>query len=521
MLPGKQYEPEDYLRAAWARRWVILIPAVLIAAGTAIVASQLPNRYRSTTTILIVPPRVPADYVRPAVNTSTQDRLQMIGQQIMSRTRLEKIMQEFNLYERERKTMLMEDVIERMRTDIHIDVGRGGQNDSRAFELSFDSTSARTAMLVTEKLANLYIQESLTDRESLATSTNQFLETQLADARAQLIEHEKKLEVFRQKNDGQLPEQVESNLQMMRTLQTQLQGVLDATNRDHDRLLNLQRQIADAEAQQNAVAPSTAPTGNTAVDQLTAARAALRQLQTRLKPEHPDIQRLQRQIADLEKKAEADAPLSADAAPITPAERAARSRVNDMKAEAEQLQRRLDAARNDEARLRTALASYKDRIERAPALESELTELMRDYSTLQDSYTSLLKKSQESKVAANLETREIGEQFRTLDAPRLPEKPISPNRVRIDAIGIAGGLALGFALALLLEYKDTTLKTDTDVVVSLALPVLAVVPAMITAPERRRAARRRILTWCASGAMFAGVVAAAIWKFGVIDTWVR
>ena len=140
MLPGKQYQPEDYLRAAWARRWMILIPAVLIAAGTAIVASQLPNRYRSTTTILIVPPRVPADYVKPAVNTTTEDRLQMIGQQIMSRTRLEKIMQEFNLYERERKTMIMEDVIERMRKDINVNIARTRRReDVNNFSVSGES----------------------------------------------------------------------------------------------------------------------------------------------------------------------------------------------------------------------------------------------------------------------------------------------------------------------------------------------------------------------------------------------
>ena len=113
---------------------------------------------------------------------------------------------------------------------------------------------------------------------------------------------------------------------------------------------------------------------------------------------------------------------------------------------------------------------------------------MRDYTTLQEGYTALLKKSEESKIAVNLERRQIGEQFKIIDGARLPERPISPDRVRINLMGILGGLALGLGLVALLEYRDTSFKSDDDVVTTLALPVLAVIPAH---DQRRRAPRRR------------------------------
>ena len=123
---------------------------------------------------------------------------------------------------------------------------------------------------------------------------------------------------------------------------------------------------------------------------------------------------------------------------------------------------RLDTRKQDEARLQGVVGSYRTRLEAAPTRESELTELMRDYATLQESYTGLLKKSEESKMALNLERRQIGEQFKVLDGARLPERPISPNRLQIDLIGLAGGFLLGFALVALFEYLDTTMRFDPE-----------------------------------------------------------
>ena len=161
--------------------------------GTVVVAHYLPNRYRSETVILVVPQQVPESYVRSTVTSRIEDRLQSISQQILSRTRLERIIQDFNLYERERQMGIMEDVVERMRTrDIRVDTLKGD-----AFRIAFIGDNPMTVMRVTDRLASHFIDENLRDREILAQGTSQFLTVQLEDARRRLIEQEKKLEAYR------------------------------------------------------------------------------------------------------------------------------------------------------------------------------------------------------------------------------------------------------------------------------------------------------------------------------------
>jgi len=536
MVPGKKYIPEDYLTLAWNHKWLILVCTAAVAVTTFGVVWNLPDRYRAQALIMIVPQRVPEEFVTSTVTSRINERLQMISQTILSRTRLERLIEEFDLYPRERETLIMEDVVVQMRRDVGVNVARTRRREpTTSFTVSYDSTNARTAMLVAQRLASLFVSENLQDRELLADATSQFLEAQLEDARRRLIEHEQKLEIFRRTHAGQLPSQVDSNLQMMNAAQTQLQALVAETGRDRDRLAVLSQALAD-EAGSAGSSATPAASGEargggapaTAAEQLEAARAQVRGLELRLKADHPDLRRAKRIVEELEVKAETEAlqrPLSpASPAPgpaATVAERAAASRLGQMKVEATQIEARLDSRKLEQAQLEGQIATYRARLEAAPARESELVELMRDYSTLQDGYASLLRKNEESRISVNLERRQVGEQFRVLDNPQLPQRPISPNRPRLYVMGLLGGLALGLGLTALLEYRDTTLKTDSDVIASLSLTVLAVIPAMITREERASAKRRVVLAGVAGSLAGVAVAAALVWQLGLLDRWVR
>ena len=329
MLPGKKYTPDDYVRIIWRRRWFIAIPLVVVASATMVVSMFLPNRYRASTSILIVPQRVPETVVRPQVDDNLGERLNTIQQQILSRTRLERIVQEFNLYERERERMIMEDVIERMRGDISVNVARprSRRDEVNNFSVSFTTADPRKAMRVTERLASLFVQENLEERENRSEQTDSFLQAQLEEARRRLKEKETLLAEFRRLHTGRLPDQVQSNLQLLQGAQARLHALSEANNRDRDRLALLERQLAEMPA----VPPGQVSAGplprrgggeqnqaTTAAQQLEIARGELRALQLRLRPEHPDVGRAKRLIAELEAKAEAETlqqPLSA----VTPA----------------------------------------------------------------------------------------------------------------------------------------------------------------------------------------------------------
>ncbi len=534
MIPGKTYKPEDYLEILWRRKWVGIIPFIVAAMGTFVGSQLLPNQFRSEARVMVVPQQVPENYVQTTVTATVEDRLQSIAALIQSRTRLEQLVQRFDLYKEEREQMIMEDVVTLMRANIGLSVERprNRRDDPGFFTVSFLSPDPRAAMQVTEALATAFINENVTGRTTQADQTNQFLQAQLDEARRNLVDHEQKLEAFRRTYSGQLPTQVQSNLSVMQGTQVQLQAIRDTINRDGDRQLVLQRMLADAVALDEATSQATMAANPTAVsasapaaEQLAAARTALAALQLRLKPEHPDVRRMERTITELEAKAEQEAlraPLSAQdgsttVRPLNSNSINQQQRLSGMRAELESLERRIATSRTEEARLNAMLEQYRARIEVAPTREAEMTDLMRDYQTLQDNYQSLLNRSQESRIAADLERRQIGEQFRVVDPARLPIRPFSPDRLRINLMGSFAGLALGIALIGLLEYRDTSLRTDDDVVMSLALPVLAVIPIMISAAEKRRIRRRRFVMVGASLVVTIGIVAVVVWRMNLLD----
>jgi len=512
MLPSTKLTVEDVLMMLRRRLRLVLATFALVSAATAASALLLPNCYRSETLILVVPQRVPETYVKSTVTARIEDRLQSITQEILSRTRLERIIRDFDLYAADRRVRPMETIVERMRKEIDVKVVKGD-----AFRVAYAGADADTVMQVTNRLASLFIEENLRDREELAEGTNHFLEAQLADARHRLIEHEKKLERYRSRFSGELPSQVAPNLQMIQNLQMQIQSLTDSTNRDIDRRALVERQLRETEREVEFVAaapptltdaanlPTAAPP---AAQQLAAARKRLAEMARRLRPAHPDLQQMQRVVGDLEAEADREARYATAADPAsTPsgsAETMRRSRAADLRFELEQLDRQITLKGEEEQRLRAIGRDYQLRIERVPARESQLAELTRDYSTLQTLYQTLLAKQEESKIAANLERRQIGAQFKLLDPARVAQKPFSPRRWLIDLLGMAAGLACGLALVGLIEYRDRTFNTDADVRNELTLPVLAVVPLMESGEEQRRAANRRWLSIGATGAVVAG-----------------
>src|SRR5215471_4705046 len=511
MIPGKKYTYDDFLRIAWRRKWIIVIPFVLVAAGTYALVKRLPNKYRSQTTILVVPQRISEKVVITTVTGAIGDRVRSISEQILSRSRLEKIIADFDLYPELRRRMPMEDVVERMRNDINVETVKGD-----TFTVAYTCGDALVAKRITERLATMFIDENLRDRVVLADGTSQFLESQLDDARQRLIEHENKLKTYRERYAGELPTQLDANLQVLRNAETQVQALNESINRDRDRKLLQERLLADLQSTEvGAPATSSPSVSNTAAstaEQLQTARANLEELQLRLKPEHPDVLRAQKSVEELERKMAKQAlqrhPVTeTPVARLTPTEVAQRNRIRELQLEIQNLDQQIEEKKAEQQRLAGVIAIHQRRIAAVPTHESELTELMRDYETLQKTYTSLLARKEDSKTAADLERRQIGEQFKILDPAREPEKPISPNRPQLNALGAILGLALGFGLTALLEFLDTTLKTEDDVVQALTLPVLALIPNMTTpGEERRRQKQRRLVLSCvAVGAVLISV----------------
>jgi len=545
MMPGRRYTPATIRWIIKKRLWLCVGPMVLFGLIAGAVSFSMKDRYRAQTMILVVPQRVPENYVRPAVAESIEQRIASITPQIMSETRLERIITELDLYpDVRRKKGGLQALVEDLRSDINVEIIRGD-----LFRVTYSGDNPYKVMQVTQRLASLFVEENLKDREQLAVGTNRFLESQLDNTRRQLEEQEHKVQTYRQTHAGELPTQIGATLQVLQTAAFQFQSGEEALARERDRRLELERTLAEltqGEAQAKASAKTTEgsqagtspvpPVTDVASDtpappaardlggklaQLRLYQLQLAALELRLKPDHPDVIRLKRQISDLEKStglasssSSPDAP-SAEELPDS-ATIVRNARITQVRAQLINADREIARRTADQEKLKIQIVTLQQRVDAQPAREAELIALTRDYETLKGTYTTLLGKKEESGIAANLEREQVSQQFKTLDPARLPERPYGPPRTLINLVGAGAGLALGLGLTVLLELRDQSFRSAAEIVPVLSLPVLASVPSIVTASERRRARRMAfaVITLLVTSIGTAGILA---YKYGWVD----
>ena len=510
MLPGKKLTLPDVLQMARRRLWLIAVPPLVTFFGALLFSSTVPNMYQSDMLIAIDPQRVPDSFVRSTVTLETDRRMDALQVQVLSRTALQQMMEAFDLYPEERREQPIEDVVDKMRKSIQVEMEiprpRWGQEPQpTAFHVRFTYPDPNVAAAVTQRIGVLFVEQNVTDRGALAAATNRFLETQLVEARGKLETQERLLEAFRERHGKALPSQTQSNVSSLGSAQLQAQSLVESIARDRDRKLMLERLYREA-ANEPPIAISTSQSGGAAAtpsaqEQLASARANLAALESRYTPDHPDVVRAKRQVAEIEPKAAAEAKVAAAGAKdgadvagtgVIQADPARRESLRQMRAEIESLDRQIAFKESEEVRVRSEIAEYQRRLEAVPGLESEWVKLTRDYDTQQTAYKELLAKSAAAQVAANLEDQNIGERFRIVDPAAVPVHPLQSMRVRYNAGGLAIGLLLGVGIAALLELRDRSFRSDADVLEVLAMPVLASVPRIETSSEKAGKRRRQL-----------------------------
>jgi polysaccharide chain length determinant protein (PEP-CTERM system associated) len=519
--PGEGINLQQYVGVIRRRHMYFLIPFFL---GWLVVWSAswvLPSRYRSGTLILVEQPSMPKDYVTPNITDDLQARLQSITQQILSRTRLLHIIDEFNLYAADRGRLNPDELVERMRKDIEIELVR----DERklvitSFNIYYSSHDPHVAQQVTSELTNLFISENLELRQQKSEDTTKFLESQLETARQSLTEQEEKVRVFKDQHLGELPTQLSSNLQILAGLQSQLQNEEDSLNTAKQQSAYLQSLLEQSRAFQRS--PKTgdgAPIGLPALDQeLDKLRAQLADLSSHYTDRHPDVRKLKEQIAKTEKMRDQTlANLKAGAATSSASGNPPAS-ADDMDTRdgsaAAQLQSQLKANQveitnreREIAGLKAKINDYQGRLNQEPVREQQFADLTRGYEQSKTNYDELLKKKNSSQMATSMELLQQGEHFQMIDPPSLPLKPDFPNRMKLCGIGLGVGIALGGALAGGTEFLDDCLYSEKALKEVLPVTVISEIPAITTPGEEKRQARLLWISWTTAALVFATILA--------------
>jgi len=293
---------QDYIEMALRRKWWIIIPFVACVALSYGYYKRLPKIYKVTTLILVRPQEVPEDYIKPTVKSLVSDRLNTLSQQILSRTRLESVIKELNLYSDLIGKLTMEEIVGLMRRGIKIKTQRArGRDVQNTFTISYEGRDPRKVMLVTNRLASLFIEENLRAREQQAVGTSEFLERELAAIKVSLKEKEKKMRSFKERYMGELPGQLDANLRILERVQDQIKNNNDARKGAEERRIMLQREIAELSKQGTTVVGGEVMSENPLLTQRTQLKARLSELQSMYTEKHPDVIDTKAQIGRLEK----------------------------------------------------------------------------------------------------------------------------------------------------------------------------------------------------------------------------
>src|SRR5580658_1969369 len=510
---------QHYLGVVRRRHLHFLVPLFLgwiIVWG---VSWVLPPRYLSSTLILVEQPTMPKDYVTPNVNDDLQERMQSITQQILSRTRLLHIIDEFKLYAGGHAQRSPDQKVEMMRKDIVIDLVRDERNRITAFNVTYSSRNPSTAQQVTSELTDLFINENLEVRQQQSEDTTQFLETQLEAARKSLSDQEQRIREFKGQHVGEMPGQLASNLQILQGLQSQLQNEEDALNTARQQHVYLQTLADQYRALQGSPksADGTA-TGLPALDQeLEKLKAQLADLRSHYTDLHPDVRKVKDQIAQTEKMRDqllaglntgdgANAGANAANAANPSADPAQFSLLAPIQSQLRSNQLEITNREHSVTTLKAKVDDYQGRLNQEPIREQQLADLTRGYEQSQANYDDLLKKKNESKMATSMELLQQGERFRIVDPPSLPIKPDFPNRLKFCGIGLGVGLALGVLFAGAFEMMDDRIYDEKGFAKLLPVAVISEIPAIASPEDELRERRLFWLGWAVAGLVSATIL---------------
>lgn len=489
MLGHRTLTMQDYVAILKRRWWIVAIPAIIFPFVGYGITYMVQPQYVSQTLVLVEQQKVPDTYVKPVITEDLSGRLATMREQILSRSRLQPIIERFNLLAN--SGLSMDDRIDQTRKDIEIkpiqsDIARTG--GLPGFFISFKASDPRTAQLVCGEITSLFDNENLNERAASAQGTTDFLKGQLSDAKAKLDEEDAKLAKFQQTYAGKLPGAENSNTSMLTTLNTQLDAATQGLARMEQDKSYAESMLA---LQQSQVAQSADRGSSPQSDQVELQHLLAQQadLSSRYTEDYPDVVAIKRTIADLRQKM-----AKAPDAPVTPPASAGPKAnepvsVMQLRAQIRAMDQNIAQKKRDQGAIQGQLRMYQDRIAATPAVEEEYKSITRDNQTAQAFYDDLLKKMNESKMATDLERRQEGEQFRVMDEANLPQDPAFPKRQVFVMGGVAAGLLLGLLVVGVLEYLDTALRSERDVWAFTKLPTLGVIA--LTGEESAVKTRRR------------------------------
>ena len=496
MAVQRQRRAEDWLAILRRRLWLLLVPVILCSAAGFLLCFVLPKQYTSQTRVLVQAPIVPDSYVRPVVSDDLNRRLAGMQGEILSRSRLQHLVEQFNLYKNDSSRVPMELLVERLRKSIKVTplTPTPGTLTSVLIGFNIEVTleSPSLAQQVCREITSMFMEQNLRLREQQSEDTTQFLAKQLDEAKAKLDEQDAKLAAFQTQYTGAQPQDEQTNLTLLAGMTPQLEAATQDLNQAQQNKTFIDSMLSQQLAAWKSSADGHSP--QTTQQQLSDLRSQLLSLEARYTDKHPAVLKLKDEIAALQERTR-NAPAQdqshsgtreSNGPGIEP------TQIQELRAQLHQADLTITQKKKEQEQFQQQIQVLQHRIHLSPMVQQEFKALTRDYQTALTFYDELLKKRDEAQMATELEHRQQGENFSVLDPPSLPERPSFPDRILFTFGGFVAGLALGAGLVQLAETLDKSLSSVQDVEVLLGVPTLAVIPSM--GPTKRSDITARMAT---------------------------
>ncbi|MGA7928933.1 MAG: Wzz/FepE/Etk N-terminal domain-containing protein [Candidatus Sulfotelmatobacter sp.] len=490
MMEDRELSMDDYLAMLRRRMKVILIPVLLAPLAGFLVSYAFPAKYTSQALVLVEAPKIPNTVVQQVFTEDLTQHITTIQQRVLSPARLRPMIQTLELAKRGQN---VDDLIANIQLNMTIEpvitdlsqIGLGGKKkpgqsvSAPAFYVNYTASTAREAQQIGSDLTSMLLEEDLKSRQDASQGTTAFLTTQVADAKQNLDDLDKKLAAFKNQHMGQLPGDEDSNMKILMGLNSQLDANTQTLNRaTQDKAYTeslLAQQLAAWKASQSSSNPQTLQT------QLSQLQTQLIDLQARYTADHPDVMKTQADIAQVKKRlAEVNNPsATATDAATDNGSGSEPPEIRQLRLQIHSYQDLIAQGTRDQKKLEQEIAVYQGRVASSPAVEEEYKELARDYDNAQKVYQDDLAKQSTSKMATQAEQQQQGEQMALLNPATLPDSPSFPNRLLFAGGGLGAGLGLGLGIALWLELRDKSIRTQEDAEAALDLPMLVAVPWVV------------------------------------------
>jgi polysaccharide chain length determinant protein (PEP-CTERM system associated) len=487
----------NYLNLFIFRYKIILLSLLLAVTAAYPFYLNIPKIYQSSASIIFKEQQVNPSRLSPDEGMQLREMVNTVTQQVLSRTNLEKIIKDFDLYAEMRQIVPIDDIIEKMRIDdIKVDMGREMGN---VFSVSFKGKDPQTVVRVTNELAAKFIEENLRVRGERAQETAKYIKDELRMSKETLQDKESQIRDYKLKFYNEMPDQRASNMDRLTALQEQFQAI---QSNIHDREQTRMLVLEQLEVRKNSHSASTGPAsqeggaggGSGLWNDLETARNTRQELLSRYTTEHPNVKRIEKQIRQLEAQLENINKTGAvDAAAGTAA---SYSRIEELALQLKEIDLDLKIQREESANMLHQIKLYQKWIEAAPVHEAKWSALTRDYDELKRYHDALLAQSLAADATENLERHQKGSQFKIIDPAYLPITPIKGTFRIVFLAAAMIGLALGMGFILCLDLMDTSFKDKTEIEDFIKIPVTCAVPLLITEAEKKRIRTKEILWNC-------------------------